>query len=361
MSDPAPTSSFGHRLRQARTMQGLSLRELADAIDGAVSHAALAKYEKGLMMPDSRLLAQLCRVLGQSPAFFLRPPTLQLGAVRFRKMARLSATHEAELREKAADYFERYAAIERVLGLDKPFDHPLKNLKVRSPEDAEHAADALRKAWKLGHDPIPNVLYMLEAHGIKIQIAPTEDRHFDGLCAHTTAGPVIVLASWLDTNRLRKRMTAVHELGHLLLALPSNLSEREEEKIVDRFAGAFLLPADAFRIQFGGRRTALTLEELIQLKLFYGVSIMAIMIRAKQLDLIPEAVYRRFWTEHGDKWKRDQKEDGDELYRQQEEPVRFKMLVYRAAAEQQISLSKGAELLDVPLGEFRKELGQVCS
>jgi len=361
MSGPNQKLVFGQRLHQARTMQCLSLRELSEAIDGAVSHAALAKYEKGQMMPDSRLLAQLCRVLQQSPAFFLRPPTLELGPVRFRKMARLSATHEAELREKAADYFERYAAIERVLGLDKPFHNPIQLLKVDSLEAADTAAAELRKAWKLGHDPIPNVLAMLEAHGVKIQTAPTDDRHFDGLCADTSAGPVIVLASWLDTNRLRKRMTAVHEMGHLLLKLPKDIAELEEEKIAARFAGAFLLPADAFRIQFGGRRNVITLEELIQLKLFYGVSIMAIMIRAKHLDLIPDAVYRRFWTEYGEEWKRRQGEPGDEKYPQEERPTRFKMLVYRAAAEQQISLSKGAELLDIPLGEFRQELGKVCS
>ena len=44
-------SPFSARLKQARLMCGLSLRELADKIGGAVSYAALSKYEHGVMQP----------------------------------------------------------------------------------------------------------------------------------------------------------------------------------------------------------------------------------------------------------------------------------------------------------------------
>ena len=145
-------TTFAHRLRQARTMAGLSLRELSQQIGQAVSHAALAKYEKGEMMPDSSLLTKLCRVLGQQPDFFLRAPTLELGNVRFRKMARLSSTLEKAIQEKALEHFEGYAEIEEILGLAKPFVNPLKSSLVRTMDDAEAQARELRKEWKLGHD-----------------------------------------------------------------------------------------------------------------------------------------------------------------------------------------------------------------
>jgi len=354
-------NTFAHRLRQARTMEGLSLRELSQLIGQAVSHAALAKYEKGEMMPDSSLLARLSRVLGQQPDFFLRLPTLELGNVRFRKMARLSPTLEKAVQEKAVDHFERYAEVEEILGLAKPFTNPLKPSPVRTMEDAEGQARELRQQWKLGHDPIPGIISLLESKGIMIHEVETTDRHLDGLCALTQAGPVIVIASWLNSNPLRKRMTTVHELAHLLLRLPEGVEAKEEEKLVGRFAGAFLLPAESFRDQFGKHRSVITLEELIQLKIFYGASIMSIMMRARHLDLISEATYRRFWMECGCKWRQQQGEPGDNLYQVKEEPVRFKMLVYRAAAEQLITLSKGAGLLKVPLGKFREELQQVCS
>src|ERR1700683_1061615 len=345
-------STFAHRLRQARTMAGLSLRELSQQIGQAVSHAALAKYEKGEMMPDSSLIAKLCRALGQQPDFFLRAPTLELGNVRFRKMARLSSTLEKAIQEKALEHFEGYAEIEEILGLAKPFVNPLKSSLVRTMDDAEAQARELRKEWKLGHDPIPGVISLLESNGVMIHEVDTNDHHIDGLCASTKAGPVIVIASLLNSNPLQKRMTTIHEVAHLLLKLPEGIEAKEEEKLVGRFAGAFLLPADSFRDQFGKHRSVITLEELIQLKIFYGASIMSIMMRARHLDLISEATYRRFWMECGCKWRQQHGEPGDDKYQVKEQPVRFKMLVYRAAAEQQITLSKGAGLLKIPLGKF---------
>lgn len=361
MSSSNPKATFGLRLQQARKMAGLSLRELSDKIDRAVSHAALAKYEKGLMMPDSSLLTVLSRTLGQSPDFFLRPPTLKLTDVRFRKMARLARTAEDAIRDSALDYFERYAEIEELLGIAKPFTNPLGVRAIASPEDAEDQAKALRKEWHLGHDPIPNVIAMLEGKGIKIQEIQTEDRHFDGLCATTEAGPVIAIASWLNGNILRKRMTVVHELAHVVLTLPKRLAEKDEEKLIARFAGAFLLPADSFREQFGRHRSAITLDELIQLKIFYGASITAIMMRAWQLGLISAAIHNRFWSEWGIQWKRAQCEPGDDDCQLRETPQRFRLLVHRAAAEQVISLSKGASLLGVTLGEFREGLRKVMT
>jgi Zn-dependent peptidase ImmA (M78 family) len=103
------------------------------------------------------------------------------------------------------------------------------------------------------------------------------------------------------------------------------------------------------------------LEELIQLKVFYGASIMSIMMRARDLDLISEATHRKFWMECGCKWRQQHKEPGDEKFQINEAPVRFKMLVLRAAAEGVISFSKGAGLLKMPLGRIREELQQVCT
>lgn len=361
MSSPNPKLTFGLRLQQARKMAGLSLRELSDKIDRAVSHTALAKYEKGQMMPDSSLLAVLSQTLGQSPDFFFRPPKLKLTDVRFRKMARLARTTEDAIRDSALDYFERYAEIEELLGIAKPFTNPLGSRVVATPDEAEQQAKALRQAWQLGADPIPNVIAMLEGKGIKIQEIPTDDRHFDGLCATTEAGPVIAIASWLNSNVLRKRMTVVHELAHVVLTLPEKLAEKAEEKLIARFAGAFLLPADSLREQFGRHRSAITLQELIQLKVFYGTSITAIMMRAWQLELITAAVHQRFWSEWGRQWRQAQSEPGDEACQLRETPQRFRLLVHRAAAEQVISLSKGAALLGVTLGQFREEVSRVMT
>ncbi len=57
-------SPFAANLRRARQARGLSLRPLRERINGAVSHAALHKYETGASWPSSSVLVALGRALG---------------------------------------------------------------------------------------------------------------------------------------------------------------------------------------------------------------------------------------------------------------------------------------------------------
>jgi len=359
MSDAS--SPFSRRLRQARTMRGWSLRELSARIDGAVTYAALAKYENGEMSPSSPVLLALAEALMQSPDFFFRPTRLELTNVRFRKKSRLSATTEKAFCDQALDFVERYQEIEELTGEAHHFVPPFPRREIKAPKDAEKLAMELRGKWELGLDPLPNVQQLLEGVGIKVFELPTEDRQFDGLKAETEAGPVIVLASWLNQNRPRKRMTEVHELAHIVLPFPEDVDEAEEEDAAARFAGAFLLPEETFRKAFGQHRQNLGLGELIELKLMFGVSIMAIMKRAEQLELISASVFRRFCmyaNQHG--WRKNG-EPGDDRYVRPEQHGRFRQLVMRAVAEEIISLSKGAELLKQDLNSVRRDLQEVIS
>ena len=72
------------RIRRARTLKGLSLQQLADAI-GDISKQALSKYEQGKDTPNSTRLLQLSDTLGVSPEYFFRQESIVLGEVDFRK------------------------------------------------------------------------------------------------------------------------------------------------------------------------------------------------------------------------------------------------------------------------------------
>lgn len=78
MSAIDPKVRFGDRLRRARMLRGLSLRALSEALEGLVSHAALQKYEKGVMGPDSTIFNGICRVLDLRPDFFFQARELSL-------------------------------------------------------------------------------------------------------------------------------------------------------------------------------------------------------------------------------------------------------------------------------------------
>ena len=353
-----PKELFAQRLRQARTMRGLSLRGLSESVKGAVSHNALAKYEHGKMMPDSLVLAALSKALEQPPDFFFRPFTLRLSNLRYRKRDALRSKTQQALEQRALEYFERYHEIEEILGERPQFAGKLAMPPVTKPDEAEAAADRLRTDWQLGRDPLPNVIEMVEAHGIKVYEAETQDRAFDGFSAETEAGSVIVLAAWLNGNLLRKRMTTLHELAHLVLPVPADVPEHIEEAIAKRFAGALLLPRERFIAEFGTRRHMVSLAELIELKVSFGASIWAIMMRARELGLIADAVFERFLAIQR-AWDLDRGEPGDDAYKGNETYSRFRQLVQRAASEDLISLSKAAALLNLGLDTFRRDLRQV--
>lgn len=356
---PEPINVFPRRLQQARAMRGFSLRSLEAAMRNTVSHNALAKYERGDMHPSSDVLIALADALSQPVDFFYRPFRLEVSQVRFRKKARLSVTRQKAICELAADYVERYREAEELVGDVRVFQPPLSDRRVGTVADAEKAAADLRAEWKLGHDPLPNLFELMESNGIKVLELPDEGRGFDGLSADSAVGPVVVIASHLNKNLPRKRMTEAHELGHLVALVAPEIDAKTEEKIIAAFAGAFLMPADSFAEAFGQNRHRFTVAELIELKARFGASIMAIMRRALSLRLIHEPTYKSFCiTVSGWGW-RSKGEPGDECYVGCESDGRFRQLVRRAIAEETISLSKGAALLREPLTNVRRDLKQV--
>lgn len=352
---------FSRRLQQARAMHCLSLRALESAMGNVVSHNALAKYERGEMLPGSEVLIALSDALRQPVDFFFRPFRVSVNQVRFRKKSRLGASRQKAIRELALDYVERYREAEELVDDVRRFDPPLKITPIHTVAEAERAAANLREVWQLGIDPLPNVFELMENKGIKVLQLPSEDRDFDGLSAETDAGPIVVIASHLERNLPRKRMTEVHELGHVVVPMAVDTDEKTEEKLIAAFAGAFLLPAQSFTEVFGRNRHRLTVAELIEIKAQFGASILAIVRRALSLSLITEATYKNFCV-MASRWgwrSQERGEPGDDRYNGCESDGRFRRMVRRAVAEELISVSKGAALLGEPVGTMRRELEQM--
>ena len=100
----------------------------------------------------------------------------------------------------------------------------LTKFQIEKIEDVEEASLRLLQAWQLGLNAIPNLLEMLEGKGIKVVEVNLDDR-FDGLSTWINdAIPVIVLNKNMEV--LRKRFTALHELGRLPLAEILKLEKR---------------------------------------------------------------------------------------------------------------------------------------
>jgi Zn-dependent peptidase ImmA (M78 family)/DNA-binding XRE family transcriptional regulator len=340
-------SIFAERLKAARKMAGFSLQDLEDKIDAAVTKQALHQYEKGVMMPDSSVMILLAKATGVRTDYFFRTATVNLESLAFRKGAALGVKAKESIKQKAVDFVERYLELESILAINSNFQSPFKNRVIRLATDIEQAATDLRSHWHLGNDPIPDVVEMLESKAVKVFELETDEK-FDGLSAKAGNVSVIVLNKKRDVVRLR--FTALHELAHLILEFHKDAGD--EEKLSHAFAGAVLLPKEALYKSLGKSRMQFTLEELVRVKESYGISIAAIMARAKSLGVISEATHKSFsiyWSKEGYRIK----EPG--TYPSREKATRFDQLLSRAVAEEMITMSKAASLADRSISQLENQ------
>lgn len=344
---------IGARIKQARTAAGLSLRDLAEK--AGITAMAISKYETGKSTPSSGVLLSLSKALNVPVEYFLRSEQVTLEEVEYRKHVKLPKKLLRQIEGDVIEQVERYIDLERVFPtlLIEPFKVP-ENLPphVAQYADIEKVADALRGAWDLGSNPIPELTDTLEERGVKIiDTELLHGNHFDGLAATVNGMPIIVVGAGADWPGDRQRFTLAHELGHLILKgrLAKGL---DEEKAANRFAGAFLVAESVVRKELGPRRRWLEPQELHVLKKVYGLSMMGWMHRAKDLGILPDVHYIsmvRYFRAR--RWHKN--EPGDEYPR--EKTQLFTQLVYHALAEDLVSESKAAELLRVPLKQFRSQ------
>lgn len=340
---------FSKRLKSARTLAAVSQDQLVEKMGNIVSKNAISKYEKGQMMADSTILLALSKALNVKPDYFFRPFTVEIENVEFRKKQKLSVKALNAIKQTATDVVERYIEVEQFLNIASTFTNPIADLQITDIKSIDKAAIQVRNKWKLGMNALPNVIDLLEDNEIKVIEVDAPDE-FDGFSGWADGKiPIIVINKNYVVER--KRLTTLHELGHLILKLHPALPEKEKERLCFQFAGAMLMPEPTFKAEVGNIRSHFSQPELIAIKENYGISIQAIMARAKDLGIItkPQFIKFRMWI------ARNRTEAGLGAFKGMEQAIRFKQLIYRAAAEEVISLSKAANLSNQKLAEFRKE------
>ena len=351
---------FGDRLKLGRKKAGYSLRSLSDALGGEVTAQAIGKYERGEMMPSSGVLIHMARVLGVSLEYLLSEQVEELEAVEFRKLSGTSASDRARVEAEVIDRLQRYIAIEEILELDSgAWKAPrFGNRFLGQEDDGEILAQELRREWKLGIDPIPNMTSLLEDRGIKVLVIPLPGRVSGLTCLvrrprHRNKVAVIVVNEQVTLER--RRFTLAHELGHRLIDESSPVNH---EKASNIFAGAFLVPRDHLVREIGKQRKALGYRELVQLKRMYRVSAAALLVRLKQVGVIDQSTLAYAFQTFARGWRSSEPEP---LERPGEEgkheiPRRFERLCYWALAEGLVSPGKAGELLQQPLADIVKGL-----
>jgi Zn-dependent peptidase ImmA (M78 family) len=117
----------------------------------------------------------------------------------------------------------------------------------------------------------------------------------------------------------RSRFSLAHELGHMILhrnveqeLMRNTQAFKQMEEQAFRFAGAFLLPRKTFTKSF--RKPSIA--SLTSLKYEWNVSIAAMLMRARDLDLLSKEEETRLWRNYSRRGYRKREPLDDEVPRE---------------------------------------------
>lgn len=353
---------FAKRLKQARQKAGLSMDALSEKTGKEVSKQTISKYEAGKTMAGSPVLIKLSTALGVPVDYFFKPYTFDISEVEisFRKKASVGAKDQAVLKIKIQDEVERFIDIENILGIESRMAQVNVPTQISLPIQMIMLAKEVRRAWGLGIAPIPSVKNMLMGKGVKV-FEIDGPSGFDGISGFANGDTPLMVINANMPNTERRRFTHMHELAHLLAnqSFDKSLSNHDKEKLCDTFASEMLLPSDVVESEFGNK-LKISVHELKRVQKTYGISIDAIIYSFKRLGIFNDNRYRSYCIKKNTtpKFKsiveetRYREPESDKNY----DDELYHSLVYNALAQELISMSKAAQLLNCSTLEVESNL-----
>jgi len=282
------------RLRLAREMRMMTRTAVAAA--ARVTPAAVSQFEKGEARPVPQTLQRLASALDFPVQFFAvsavpssREAEADDGSDQgyFRSLRSISVTDRRRalaLSQLIRDIADRLSQTVQLPDTDIPH---LPVPTETDPAAPERCAEQTRAAWNIPPGPIPSVVRAMERHGIVCARYHADTHDVDAFSVPFSDRPVTVLGDD-KAKRDRERFSAAHELGHLVMHDLHHAGSKSIEDQANRFAGAFLMPARDIRAELPATASW---SNLVVLKRRWGASIGALLVRAKTLDVMPEATY----------------------------------------------------------------------
>lgn len=296
-------------LKIARKLHGVSMDKVIEEMGVyAVSKMAISKFERGLATPSSQTLYALAHAYKVPISFFYAEP-LDIAPIEFRyKDDKAPTEKDKQIERRIRLEVEECYHMHLLGNAPSVFDVSFKKPLVCTYSDAEAAAEQIRNTWQLGRQPIHSVYETLQENGIMVIEMNIENEDLLGTSTIINDSiPVVIINLKTNATTERKRFTALHELGHVILNIKpakpyTGALERKElhkpptvERLCHRFAAAMLLPYSCITRRFGEKRSDISLKELISIRNMYGVSISATLHRAYDLDIIPGEPYHSFF------------------------------------------------------------------
>jgi Zn-dependent peptidase ImmA (M78 family)/transcriptional regulator with XRE-family HTH domain len=289
------------RLILARKRRKMTARALASAV--GVSPITISRLENGVNAPEDETANALAAALNFPRTFFFADEVDELptGAASFRSLSSMSAKErDAALAAGAIAYLFH----DWVAGRFHLPDGDIPD--VREDATPDGAARIVRAQWGLGEQPISSMVRLLESKGVRVFSLCEDTKNVDAFSCWRGDRPFVFLNTFKSAER--SRFDAAHELGHLVMhrhGAPQDSRQAEGE--ADRFASAFLMPADDVMSRI---RYVSDLDSLIRYKRRWGVSVAALNYRLHKLGIVSEWQNRSLNVELSSRGYRRQEPEG---------------------------------------------------
>jgi Zn-dependent peptidase ImmA (M78 family)/transcriptional regulator with XRE-family HTH domain len=291
------------RLALARSAAGKTKSDLAR--DLGLSPASISQYEAGNTSPRAAVVAEMALVLGVHPGYFERTPgRRQISAASRSFFRSLRATRQWERDEADAlseHVYDVVFFIESRVTLPSSDVPSLPVGGQASRSEVEQVAAALRQDWDVAAGrPIANVVRLMESRGVFVCRPPAISHRVDAFSRWFDTRPLVVLSDGKQ-DKARSRFDAAHELAHLVMHHEPEFSDRVQERQANAFAAAILMPAGEVMEDLPSRPPrGGDWDRLMEAQRRWGVSIAALLYRAKELGALSDAAFRRAMTRYNE-------------------------------------------------------------
>ena len=306
---------IGKSLTNIRILNELSRSQLAEKL--GITEQAVWQYENGYVSPKLEVVNKMKTLFKVKAAYFFRedllennqPENIRIERIAYRSESINSAmkTQSELMHVKFLDAFIKKIGKKikypknEILSLRKQvLEYLNSNQDVERKLQIRYIANLARKHINLSDDNNKNLLFHLEKSGVFIfekSIGETIDAY--SLWSEDDI-PYIVLGN-IKKSAARRNFDLAHELGHLLLHYKTefNMLDKTSYKIKEDeahlFASEFLMPMKAFTEDVSKINKVSNPDAYRELKEKWLVSLQAMAMRARNLELITHQQFRYFF------------------------------------------------------------------
>ncbi|MBL8164341.1 MAG: ImmA/IrrE family metallo-endopeptidase [Anaerolineae bacterium] len=269
----------------AREVRGMTQTELAER--SSIDQGRISRYEGGIKRIPLDEMQVLAKTLEFPMSFFARDGkrlAAETGDVFHRKRRSLSAVQQKQIDGLLNLYRMGVADLLNQIEFDPLYTIPQCNL-AEFDSNVDDVAAAVRAKWRIPSGPINNMIAQLEEASCFVFAHDFGTDLIDEAVQWIEPTPPIILVNTRSPGD-RLRFSLAHALGHLVLH-HNQLPHPQIEEEADKFAAAFLMPAEDIRPEL----TTVTISHLLNLKPYWKVSMQALIVRAKDIGEISERQY----------------------------------------------------------------------